>query len=182
MVRYNPCTTTTMCAELRPRSVNLLRCDASTRPTSRAGGGDVASQDARPNGPGRRRRCARALAVVVWAEGGPWARCRPWGWYCRWFRDSRRGVFACVPVASLPPSGSARRARRSAQLKLYKLQAFHGSGDPPGSRGSDLMVSSDVACGARAATTTTAVAGMVPVVGRVPSGPAGPADCDSTFM
>ena len=49
-----------------------------------------------------------------------------------------------------------------------------------------------VACGLRgagAATTTTAVAGMVPVVGRVPSGPlggrtgtAGPADCDSTFM
>ena len=43
--------------------------------------------------------------------------------------------------------------------------------------------------GARAATTTTAVAGRVPVVGRVPSGPlggrtgtAGPADCDSTFM
>ena len=42
--------------------------------------------------------------------------------------------------------------------------------------------------GARAATTTTAVAGRVPVVGRVPSGPlggrtgtAGPADCDSTF-
>ena len=43
--------------------------------------------------------------------------------------------------------------------------------------------------GARAATTTTAVAGRVPVVGRVPSGPlggrtgtAGPADCGSTFM
>ena len=43
--------------------------------------------------------------------------------------------------------------------------------------------------GARAATTTTAVAGRIPVVGRVPSGPlggrtgtAGPADCGSTFM
>ena len=38
---------------------------STARPVTRAGGGDVASQDARPNGPGRRRRCARAPAVVV---------------------------------------------------------------------------------------------------------------------
>ena len=57
---------------------------------------------------------AGSAGVLERPKRGPWARCRPWGWYCRWFRDSRRGVFACVLVALLPPSGSAHRAWRSA--------------------------------------------------------------------